>query len=406
MNFMTTPESHAPLDDGRGGFFAVDRRVWALVCRFGMNAAVAYLVLARGTGGDNRTTKWSINAVESYTGISRSRAQDAISELQRCKAVVRDPASKPSRPKYRIMAAHEVPGCEGYPPSASSNPQQVIPDPATEIVSLDDGDLAERCSVAKPRDRADEIVRLDSAIRYDQEAAAKPEWMWLPNALIDGVGKETSPVELVRQTGSAETLRLLVDLYRSHSLDENGGIHFRQVRKGYQRHKVGEQGQFIVWGFVPAAEFASEDAPFVTPYLTGAKGEDGQDTGMSHFWTCWRRLQGLGLVEYIAHLVDADTAQGEIIHPLAEDGSGLDVEWDLGLVAHQAAARIITPGQHGWAEGQGVVALAPVLRHVEGVQLLGIARLRYRPRTSRTLAFLSREAEWLSYRERYHQILR
>jgi hypothetical protein len=39
--------------DRRGGFFAVDRRAWARACGLGMNAAVAYLVLARGTGGDN-----------------------------------------------------------------------------------------------------------------------------------------------------------------------------------------------------------------------------------------------------------------------------------------------------------------------------------------------------------------
>jgi hypothetical protein len=32
------------------GFFAVDRRTWARVCGLGLNRAVAYLVLARGTG--------------------------------------------------------------------------------------------------------------------------------------------------------------------------------------------------------------------------------------------------------------------------------------------------------------------------------------------------------------------
>jgi len=38
----------------RGGFFAVDSRVWAWLCQQGMNLAVAYLVLARGTGPDKR----------------------------------------------------------------------------------------------------------------------------------------------------------------------------------------------------------------------------------------------------------------------------------------------------------------------------------------------------------------
>ena len=61
----------------RGGFFAVDSRVWAWVCQQEMNLAVAYLVLARDTGPDNRTTTWSTNAVGTYTSISRHRARDA-----------------------------------------------------------------------------------------------------------------------------------------------------------------------------------------------------------------------------------------------------------------------------------------------------------------------------------------
>jgi hypothetical protein len=26
-----------------------------------------------------------------------------------------------------------------------------------------------------------------------------PDWIWLPNALVDGTGPETTPIELVRQ---------------------------------------------------------------------------------------------------------------------------------------------------------------------------------------------------------------
>ena len=40
------------------GFFAVDRRTWARVCGLGLNRAVAYLVLARGTGKSNQETAW------------------------------------------------------------------------------------------------------------------------------------------------------------------------------------------------------------------------------------------------------------------------------------------------------------------------------------------------------------
>ena len=92
-----------------------------------MNPAIAYLVLARGTGGDNRTTKWSTNAIEQRTAISRSRAAGAIADLEQAKAVVRDPASKRDRPKYKVAPAHEIPGCEGFlPPALYPGEQEVF----------------------------------------------------------------------------------------------------------------------------------------------------------------------------------------------------------------------------------------------------------------------------------------
>jgi hypothetical protein len=33
-------------------------------------------------------------------------------------------------------------------------------------------------------------------------------------------------------------------------------------------------------------------------------------------------------------------------------------------------------------------------RHIKHVQMHGIARLRYRPRTARTMAFIAKEGEW------------
>ena len=65
----------------RGRFFAVDKRLCEQVCELGMNAAVAYLVLACGTDRNNRITEWSVHAIEKYTGISRARARAAVETL-------------------------------------------------------------------------------------------------------------------------------------------------------------------------------------------------------------------------------------------------------------------------------------------------------------------------------------
>lgn len=65
----------------RGRFFLIDSRICDRVYELGMNAAVAYLVLACGTDRDNRITEWSVHAIEKYTGISRARAAAAVEKL-------------------------------------------------------------------------------------------------------------------------------------------------------------------------------------------------------------------------------------------------------------------------------------------------------------------------------------
>src|SRR4051812_20681117 len=86
--------------------FAVDRRAWARACDLGLNAAVAYLMLARGSGGDQRTVGWSVHAIENRTGISRPNAKKAIEALKAGGLIVQDKGG--TKPKYYIVPAHEI----------------------------------------------------------------------------------------------------------------------------------------------------------------------------------------------------------------------------------------------------------------------------------------------------------
>ena len=64
------------------GFFGVDRLTWARVCDSdNINEAVAYLVLAQGTGHGNRSTSWSVESLRNYAGMSWSRSKAAIEQL-------------------------------------------------------------------------------------------------------------------------------------------------------------------------------------------------------------------------------------------------------------------------------------------------------------------------------------
>lgn len=85
----------------RGEFFAIDRNSWAKVCELGMNPAVAYLVLACFSGRTNSTSKASTNAVEKYTGISRSRGKTAIQSLVKNGKI--SSVGTESKPLYNLL---------------------------------------------------------------------------------------------------------------------------------------------------------------------------------------------------------------------------------------------------------------------------------------------------------------
>lgn len=388
---------------GRGEFFAIDRRVWAHVCQYNINAMTAYLVLARGTGHDQRTTSWSINAVTTYTSMSVSRAQVAVNTLVRASLVLILQGGK--RPRYRLMPAHEVPGCEGFPPANLDADEQSVFDhfvsgakPIPEnsyrwTIQRDARTVAASLvtkGVAKPV--GEESAHCYSAIIYDAEAAAKPDWIWLPNALVDNVAGETAPIELIRQTQSHDTMRLLINLYHAHSLPSDGGVHWRSIQQTYTREKVGQRGPFIVYGFRPGGELCWSDKLLIRAHLTGEfEADKKRDRGLQIFWNAFQRLKDFGLVELVGHLIEADNSTASIIHSYAVD-CGEAAERLLATSAHEAGRAMLTEGQREWADRQKV-HLAPVRAHITEVQMVGIARLRYRPRTSATAVWFARMAE-------------
>lgn len=318
----------------RGNFFGIDQTGWAAVCGLGsINAAVAYLILARGTLGDMRSTSWSVNAIEAYTGIARPRAQIAIKVLSDAGLAEQTKAGK--RPSYRL-----------YLPET-------------------------------------------------------PAWIWLPNSIVDGAAGETAPVERIRQTQSLAALRLFVDLYAAQDLEADGGVNWRQLREDYGRKKIAQAGAYTIWGFWPGMLRTWDGAPFVRPFMTGKRvtvtAEDGtrstNDTGMPDFWAALEILTSTGLVSFVAHLVEADTAEASVIHPLAYR-AGEAVERDITLAAHEAAVAMISDGHLARAEGEGVHLLVPIPSHLSAVQVVGLPRLLHRARTSATARWMDRSDDW------------
>lgn len=368
-----------------GNFFAIDRRTWARVCDLGMNPAVAYLVQARGTGGDNRTTSWSTNAIEKYTGISRGRAKESV------QALVTNGMSKRTRdgsmPRYDLLPFHELPSGNTRPTREPMTDKQR---PVYELVKRGDQPTGKDRQFANTLTHNGWLTRESNGVFHaNDDAEPKADWIWLPNELVTGAGDETPPVELVRQTRDVMTLRLLVDFYHGQNLREDGGISRRHTYRKFERHKVGQQGQYIVWGF-------EEDTTFVAwsdltnchkrarRDLTKEEKEAGKNPGVDFF----RRLESLdtlGLIEWVPYLFEGDDADAEPIHPYGI-GMGDTLEGRVYQAADAAGAGLVTEGQREWARENGL-HLVPVPRHMANVQLIGIARLRYRPKTKTTAAW-------------------
>ena len=217
---------------------------------------------------------------------------------------------------------------------------------------------------------------------YDSEAASRPDWIWLPNSIIAGAAGETPAIELIRQSQRPSALRLFVDLYHAQGLARDGGVHWRQLRRVYGRHKVGERGIYVIWGFRELTTEAWGTAPFVAPHLTGKSKVVKQltikheDPGWPEFSQALEILTSTGLVDLVGHVVDADTEAGNVLHPYAVC-NGEEAERTIAHFAHLAGQAMVTDGQRSWAEENGL-HLLPVPKHVEQVQLVGLARLKSR----------------------------
>jgi hypothetical protein len=349
-----------------------------------MNPATAYLVMARGTGRDNQTTAWSVRAIEKYTGMSRGKAKDALGVLKSANlvGVLRDS----TKPKYVLLPAQQVPDLLNDPRGALSAGEQLV------CIDVQNGKKVSKGqqSYAEKAVQKGWLIRLeDGQYAPAPQPEPEPEWIWLPNELVTGAANETPPVELVRQTQDAMTLRLLVDFYSAQNLREDGGISRRYTYRIFERRRVGSYAEFTVWGFCSPRLWVHWEG-ITLCHRRDRVSKQERDAGESEATDFFRRqeqLSDLGLVEWQPHLVESEDAQSEIIHPFGMQHSDRP-EDRLGDAAYAAASAMLTDGQRQWSLDQGLW-LAPVRRHMGRVQLVSIARLRYRPHTRMTAAWFA-----------------
>ncbi len=368
-------------NSGTGAFFVVDRRALAAACALGLNATVAYLAIARGAGSRARSF-WSIHAIEQHTGISRSKAKTAVDALIKAGLLIADAAG--ARPSYGIVPAHELVG------ALSAAEREVM-----MRLAVRPGMLPRRFHKAVNELESRGYIELayydGYTIKDPEQFTEKPQHVWLPNAIVDGAADETPPLEIIRQMQDVRRLQLFVSLYDNHDLPEDGGVSRRHLWQVYELIKVGERGLSIVWGFAPSGQTEVATRSVLPQiFMTGQKDADGKDPGLKEFWDAIRALRALGLIDFIPHVFESDGPDAEMLHAYPLDAAACE-QWELDVApaAHAAGAVCLTSGQREWA-GTRLLNLLPARAHMTKLAVIGIARLRYRPRTRKTAAWFAK----------------
>jgi hypothetical protein len=383
---VSEPESDSK-KKGRGQFFTVQPSTWARACDLGMYEAVAYLVLAQGTGRSGKTTSWSADSLQRYAGIRPQRGKAAIERLIEHGLLRHGEKHQPKKPRYDFTSAGEV-SAERYRVNLAALSKE-----DRSVLDQLGGKLTFTKYVKASIERliAAGLVKREAGYQcfstLPPPAEESSNLIWLPNTLVTGAAGEDSPVKQIRQYGDVWALRTLVDLYGAQSLRDDGGIKPYLLWQEYERKLVGEWGIYNIWAFKQKSQtlrFFEE----LAPHMDRRKPSEGNHP----FWASHKALQQTGLLTYVPHLWDNDPSTGidvqaEILHPYGLTGAE-DIERKIASAAHGAAMRVIIPGKVEAAFNEGFSLLCPVRSSIPNVCMVGVARLRYRPHTTRTGAWI------------------
>jgi hypothetical protein len=189
-------------------------------------------------------------------------------------------------------------------------------------------------------------------------------------------------------------------LYHAQNLRDDGGISPRIIRTNYERSCIGEQGIFTVWGFKSTQRQIFWSGPFAAHEASAnVAGEHPVSASIG-------LLERNGLLSFIPHIFENDSSEAEIHHPYGIGTKGEDpIETEIGEAA-EAAARAMCPE---WlienAENEGFEYFCPVSQTMPNIEMIGVARLLYRPHTSRTAAWYAQlQASGSSWIAKYQEL--
>jgi hypothetical protein len=324
-----------------------------------------------------------VNAIEEHTGISRPKANAAIHLLIDRGLLTKERGG--SRPRYRIVQGHEI------PPPLTPDERHIYNDVVAGKGKFRTGSGG--LLVARKLAARGLLMAVDRHEFVLADRSAEPQWIWLPNAIVEGAADEIPPLRLLRQMQDVRRLSLFVAMYRSHDLANDGGISRTVLWEEHLLTKEGSRGASTIWAFEPrgtqskVSTVSSLWAIYAAPGLSG----EAKEVASKEFWAALRALEALKLVEFVPHLFESDQPEAELIHAYAVD-TGEPWEKELSIAAHEAGFNCLSPGQQQWTIEQRRL-LVPVPSHIDKLAVIGIARLKYRPQTKMTAAWFAKSKE-------------
>lgn len=319
----------------RGKYFAFDSRIWAAVVRLGIGPACAYLVIARGTGLSNRSSKWSTKSVMKHAGMGWMTAKSAIDKLMSEGMIQYSDACTTDYPRYILTSF---------------------------------GDLA--------------ASRICEASDAESQVFDDDRTLWLPNYLVSGTPDGgVSPLHQLRGAGCIFAIKACVAFYLGQNLRDDGGIIPRILCQKFEQIEIGKHGRYRILGFRPG------HLDFFGKRLKESKDEISCVTANEdpNPLETIRLLQDMNLLSFVPHLLDNDTEASSLLHPLGCEGTTtIPVELEIAGVADRAGRALADPQALRRAEQDGFIFFCPVPLTLPRAHVVGIARLTYFPNTKRT----------------------
>jgi hypothetical protein len=364
----------------QGEFFAVDWRCVEDATRYGdgINTAIAYLALARFTDRTQTFTLAGMTAIHTRAGLTRGRADAALKMLERAGLVLEPTTGKKGLRRFLPWWSYIQADRAKLTPKQQTVLTRVLSKKDPILYGSDPDYQTAYALIAKGI-----LEATDAPPGKPRFRPVKPDWVWLPNTLVDGFGPGDTPLARLRQIRDKRAIPLLLDCYRLANLAEDGGLPWQMIRQKFRRVKIYTHSQFTVWGFVTDGATAKWD-----PLFTRYKGSD-MDAADKESWGTFDALRDAGLIQYVGHIVEGLSEGSQVIHPYPLPNTGEPEERAVADAAHAAGRALITDHKHQWAREQlgAWPWLCPVRSHVTDVELVGIVRPVHRPHTRMTAAW-------------------